>query len=82
MRVAIGTSRSDNWNVQKEKVKSKLYRRKATLTRHINVAENLLNLRGSRRKLRELAAKIEGALKEIERTSEKYESFLEFEGLQ
>ena len=82
MRVVIGTSRSDNWNVQKEKVKSKLYRRKATLTRHINVAENLLNLRGSRRKLRELAAKIEGALKELERTSEEYESFLEFEGSQ
>ena len=47
MRVVVGTSRSDNWNVQKEKVKSKLSRRKATLTRHINVPENLLKLRGS-----------------------------------
>ena len=52
------------------------------LTRHINVAENLLKLRGSRRKLRELAAKIEEALKELERASEEYESFLELEGLQ
>ena len=49
MRVVVGTSRSGNWNVLKEKVKSKLSRRKATLTRHINVAENLLKLRGSRR---------------------------------
>ena len=39
-------------------------------------------MRESRRKLRELAAKIEGVLKELERTSEEYESFLEFKGLQ
>ena len=82
MRVVVGPSRSDNWNFRKEKAKSKLSRRKATLTRHINVAENLLKSRGSRRKLRELAAKIEEALKELERASEEYESFLELEGFQ
>ena len=38
--------------------------------------------RGSRRKLRELAGKIEEALRELERVSEEYESFLELEGLQ
>ena len=37
---------------------------------------------GSRRKLRELAGKIEEALRELERASEEYESFLELEGLQ
>ena len=82
MRVVVGPSRSDKWNFRKEKSKSKLSRRKATLTRHINVAENLLKSRGSRRKLRELAAKIEEALKELERASEEYESFLELDGLQ
>ena len=82
MRVVVGPSRSDNWNFRKEKSKSKLSRRKATLTRHINVAENLLKSRGSRRKLHELAAKIEEALKELERASEEYESFLELDGLQ
>ena len=35
--------------------------------------ENLPNLRGGRRNLREQAEKIEGALKELERTSEEYE---------
>ena len=69
-------------NFRKEKAKSKLSRRKATLTRHINVAENILKSSGSRRKLRELAAKIEEALKELEPASEEYESFLELEGLQ
>ena len=68
MRVVVGPSRSDNF--RKEKAKSKLSRRKATLTRHINVAENLLKSRGSRRKLRELAAKIEEAVEELERASE------------
>ena len=81
MHVVVGPSRSDNWNFRKEKSKSKLSRRKAMLTRHINVAENLLKSRGSRRKLRELAAKIEEALKELEQASEEYESFLELEGL-
>ena len=38
--------------------------------------------RGSRRKLREQAEKIEEALKELERTSEEYKSFLELEGLE
>ena len=46
MRVVVGPSRSDNWNFRKEKAKSKLSRRKATLTRYINVAENLLKSRG------------------------------------
>ena len=32
MRVAVEPSRSDNWNSQKENFKSKLSRRKATLT--------------------------------------------------
>ena len=82
MRVVVGPSRSDNWNFRKERVKNKLSRRKATLTRHINVAEDILKSRGSQRNLRELAAKIEGALKEFEWTSEEYESFLEHEGLQ
>ena len=82
MRVVVGPSRSDNWNFRKERVKSKLSCRKATLTRHINVAENLLKSRGNRRNLREQAAKFEGALKELERTSEEYESFLELEGVQ
>jgi len=82
MRVVVGPRGSDNWNFRKEKSKSKLSRWKATLTRHINVAENLLKSHGSRRKLRELAAKIEKALKELERASEEYESFLELEGLQ
>ena len=82
MRVVVGPSRPDNWNFRKEKAKGKSSRRKATLTRHINVAENLLKSRGSRRKLRELATKIEGALKELERASEEYESFLELKGLQ
>ena len=82
MHVVVRPSCSDNWNFRKEKTKSKLSCRKATLTRHINVAENLLKSRGSRRKLRELAAKIEEALKELERASEEYESFLELEGLQ
>ena len=67
---------------ERKKTKSKLSRRKATLTRHINVAENLLKSRGSRRKQRGLAAKIEEALKELEQASEEYESFLELEGLQ
>ena len=52
------------------------------LTRHINVAESLLKSHGSRRKLRELAGKIEGALTELERASEEYKSFLELEGSQ
>ena len=77
MRVAVGPSCSDYWNSQKEKAKSKLSCRKATLTRHINVAEGLLNSHGSRRKLRELPGKIEGALTELERASEEYESFLD-----
>ena len=52
------------------------------LTRH-TVAENLLKSRGSRRTLCacELAAKIEKGLKELERASEEYESFLELERL-
>ena len=49
MRVVVGPSRSDNWNFRTKKVKSKLSRRKATLTRHINVAENL-KWRGSKPK--------------------------------
>ena len=56
--------------------------RKATPTRHIKVAENLLKSLGNRRKLRELAAKIEEALRELDRASEEYESFLELEALQ
>jgi len=59
-----------------------LSHRKATVTRHINVAQNLLKSHGSRRKLRELVGKIEEALKELERASEEYESRLELEGLQ
>ena len=82
MHVVVRPSCSDNWNFRKEKTKSKLSCRKATLTRHINVAENLLKSCGSRRKLRELAAKIEEALKELEQASEEYKSFLELEGLQ
>ena len=82
MRVAVGPSRYENFSPRKEKAKSKLSRRKATLTRHINVAESLLKSHGSRRKLRELAGKIEEALRELERVSEEYESFLELEGLQ
>ena len=82
MRVAIGPSHSDNWNSQKEKAKSKLSRRKATLTRHINVAERLLKSYGCKRKLREQAGKIEGALTELERPSKENESCLELEGLQ
>ena len=66
MRVVVGLSRSDNWNFKKEKAKSKLSRLKATVTRHINVAESLLKSHGSRRKLRELAGKIEEALKGLE----------------
>ena len=50
--------------------------------RDINVAESLLKSHGSRRKLRELAGKIGEALRELERASEEYESFLELEGLQ
>ena len=80
MHVVVGPSRSDNF--RKEKAKSKLSRRKATLTRHINVAENLLKSRGSQRILREKAAKIEEARKELERASEEYESFSELEGLE
>ena len=80
MHAVVGHSRSSNFG--KEKAKSKLSRRKATLTRHINVAENLLKSRGSRRKLREQTAKIEEALKELERASEEYESFWELEVLQ
>ena len=76
MRVVVGPSRPDNRNFRKEKSKSKLSRRKETLTRHINVAENLLKSRGSRRKLRELAAKIDEALTQLVRASEEYESFL------
>ena len=82
MRVVVGPSRSDNWNFRKEKAKSKLSRRKATPTKHINVADNLPKLCGSRRKLRELAAKTEEAFKELKRASEEYKSFLELEGLQ
>ena len=80
MHVVVGPSRSDNF--LKEKAKSKLSRRKATLTRHINVAENLLKSRKSRRNLRGQAETIEEAIKELERASEEYESFLELEGLQ
>ena len=75
-RVVVVSSRSDNWNFGKEKAKSRLSRRKAPLTRHINVAENLLKSSGSRRKLGELAAKIEEALKEVELASEGYELLL------
>ena len=50
MGVAVGPSRYENFSSRKEKAKSKLSRRKATLTRHINVAESLLKSRGSRRK--------------------------------
>ncbi|KAL9975997.1 hypothetical protein ACROYT_G013226 [Oculina patagonica] len=82
MRVAVGPSRYENFSLRKEKAKSKLPRRKAMLTRHINVAESLLKSHGSRRKLRELAGKIEEALRELERVREEYESFLELEGLQ
>lgn len=82
MRVVVVPSRSGNWNFRKERVKSKLSCRKATLTRHINVAENLLKSRGNRRNLREQAANFEGALKELQRTSEECESFLELEGVQ
>ena len=67
---------------KRKRLKAELSRRKATLTRHINVAESLLKSHGSRRKLRELAGKIEEALREHERASEEYESFLELEGLQ
>ena len=45
-------------NAQREKAKSKLSRRKASVTKHINVVENLLKSHGSRRKLCELAEKI------------------------
>ena len=50
MRVAVGPSHYENFSSRKEKAKSILFRRKATLTRHINVAESLLTSRGSRRK--------------------------------
>ena len=82
MRVAVGPSRPNDWKMEKEKAKSKLSRRKATVTRHINVAENLLKSRGSRRKLRELCDKIDKALRELESASEEYESLLELEELQ
>ena len=45
------------------------------LTRHINIAENLLKLRGRRRKLRERAVKIEETLKELRQASEEYNHF-------
>ena len=45
MHVVVGPSLSDKWNFRKEKAKSKLSRWKVTLTRHINVAENLLKSR-------------------------------------
>ena len=48
----------------------------------LTFVESLLKSHGSRRKLRELAGKIEGALTEPERASEEYESFFELEGLQ
>ena len=83
VQLAVGPSRSaDNWDSRREKAKSRLSRRKATLTRHLNVAESLLKSRGSRRKLRELTSKIEDVLRELERASEEYETFLELEGLQ
>ena len=82
MRVAVGPGRYENFSSRKEKAKSKLSCQKATLTRHINIAESLLKSHGSRRKLRELAGKIEEALRELERVSEEYESFLELKGLQ
>ena len=75
MRVVVGPCRPDNWNFRKEKTKSKLSRGKATLTRHVNVAENLLKSRGSRRKLRELTEKIEEALKELERAAKNTNHF-------
>ena len=71
MRVVVnGPSCSDNWKFRKKRAKSKLSCRKSTKSC------------GSQRNPREQAAKIEGALKELERTSEEYESFLELEGLQ
>ena len=82
IRVVVGPSRPDNRKMEREKAKSKLSRRKATVTRHINVAENLLKNRGSRRKLCELCDKIDKALKELESASEDYESLLEPEELQ
>ena len=82
MRVAVGPSYYENFSSRKEKAKSKLSRRKATLTRHMNVAKSLLKSHGSRSKLRELAGKIGEALRELERVGEEYESFLEIEGLQ
>ena len=82
IRVVVGPSRPDNRKMGREKAKSKLSHRKATVTRHINVAENLLKNRGSRRKLRELCDKIDEALKELESASEDYESLLEPEELQ
>ena len=82
VQLAVGLSRSvNNWDPPREKGKSKLSRRKATLTRHLNVAESLLKSRGSRRKLRELTSKIEDALRELEQASEEYQTFLELEGL-
>ena len=72
----------ENLDAEKDKAKSKCSRRKAVVTRHLNVADSLLASRGSRKKLRELADKLEIALQELERASENYCSFLEGEQLQ
>ena len=79
MHVVVGPSCSDNF--RKEKAKSKLSRRKATLTRHIKVAENLLKRVEAEGNYASKPPKIEDGLKTLERASEEYESFLELEGL-
>ena len=67
VQVTVGPNCSEGWDSRKERAKSKLSRRKAALTRHLNVAEGLLKSRGSGRKLRELTGKMEAALTELER---------------
>jgi len=82
VQVAVGPNCSEGWDSRKERAISKLSRRKAALTRHLNIAESLLKSWGSRRKLHELTGKIEEALTELEQAGEHYEAFLDGEGLQ
>ena len=71
----------ENWDPAKERAKGAFHRRKTTIARLINTANELLKSKGSRAKLRQLIVGIESTQRELENTCEKYSLFLDREEL-
>ena len=71
----------ENWDVDKERSRSLLVRRKETLSGQLLKANNLLESQGSHRTLSDIMAKLEISLKDFEEINDMFRSFLDDENV-